>query len=497
MNIDAILEGFKLDPINEYEVIFENGDNVIDEIILEFSTKPSVKVKNVFKTIVNAIAKIFKWIGKQLLNIFKWFKNITGKSVKATPDQIIQSTVGNKKGKTSKSTPINTSNLTSDIKSATQSMIKNSEKIKIPSSELSDIKVNDIEVMVKPILLSFSSDSKNEIIINSNNMYGTDKSTVKGQSSAGAASIQKILACIFNFDIIDQIASIADKLLDSANNDISSMMLDAAKNLEKHIEDTSGKIDVYGGGVKITIEDVTKVSKSVNDLMDKISKLCSLEFNTANEDHMSAVNIVLGISSILQMSINALTRTMNGLYIVDKRYAKTINDPKILDEFIASLINAGIPSKYIGYNAYVVASEKIHDGPGSKENPIWGQSRVVLFPASGDVVYKVALSKWGAQANKIESEVSNKVAGTDGEKLFAKVISSQKNQCVNSMERVLSEKPSADQALEVSSSVRKFASENNIGLDLTADFALRNTGNRPDGSTCMIDYGYAWRRSNV
>lgn len=516
MNIESILESFNLDPLNEYNVVFENGDTFVDELITEFATRPSVKVKNVLKTIIDAGLKVLKWIGKALANIGKWILGMFKRKTKTTPDKVISSVVKSK-GTNSKSGTTNIeqikkdvassltisskassngSNTSSNVMSAIKSVTVAPKKVNIPSNPKSVTKMTDATVLTKPLLLEFDAHGRDKVKINLNSLF-LNTGGVKGQDMAGCACIMLTLCYIFESTLVSDMSKIMDLLIDDNGNDpAQSKTLELVEQYNSKVNNLAQRINI-DNGIEITVDQVTKVSKDVNSLMDKFGELASVDFETTSSTHLKVVNDMLSHLNIMQMSINALTRAMNGVYTIDEKYLQSIDDIGVLDNFVKGLIDGGIPSKYIGHNVYLASSKNIHSGKGDKDNPIWGQSRVVLFPPDESKVYKIALSGWGIKANESELEIYQKASRTKYSKIFARTMGMESNGCVNTMERIPSDRePSVMTVMKIKALLGDFMDDCHVNLDLTADIHEGNVGIRRDGSSCCIDYGLSYRISS-
>jgi hypothetical protein len=200
------------------------------------------------------------------------------------------------------------------------------------------------------------------------------------------------------------------------------------------------------------------------------------------------------------MGINAITSVITNSFIVDMKYYQSIKDINMLSEFVDECIISGIPAKYISYNCYIMAHPSIrgNGSKGDKDNPIWGQSRVVFFPPNKDIVHKIALSQWGIRANKSEIEVSNKLSSVGNSKIIATVIDKTENRCIINAEKLNTEtKIDPNVAKDFLNSVKNILKQNNIPLDITADVNYRTGHNLgiKDGKPAIIDYAISTRTS--
>lgn len=256
-------------------------------------------------------------------------------------------------------------------------------------------------------------------------------------------------------------------------------------------------------GWTMTLDELMEFQKKLNTLNEKIKSIDIPEMNALiargdkNSKILEVINNIAFTLSKVQMGMNSITSAVQNAYIIDAKYMNRIKNTETLSKFVGSCINAGIPPKYIGYNIYV-ASNAVIKGDGShgdENNPIWGQSRVVLFPEDTSKIHKIALSGWGLRANKSEKLVSDKFKQVGDTSLIATVTSGTKNQVIIDAERVDTSKPVSDNDIsKLRDAIVDFAQRHNIPLKLDEDLHEDNVAYR-NGKPIAIDYGMAWRMS--
>lgn len=171
-----------------------------------------------------------------------------------------------------------------------------------------------------------------------------------------------------------------------------------------------------------------------------------------------------------------------------------------MSEFVYKCIESGFPAKYAAYNACHISTSAIKGNKaegekGSKEDPIWGQSRVVFFPDNADHVYKVALSVWGMRANNSEKMVSDKFKQHGGENLIGLVNSVTSNKCIETMELIDTKTYVVTQDVinRLKSAIDNFCKENKIPLNMIGDLHSNNIGTK-NNHWVAIDYAMTDRR---
>ena len=187
----------------------------------------------------------------------------------------------------------------------------------------------------------------------------------------------------------------------------------------------------------------------------------------------------------MQYSINLIMNMVSNSFTIDQYYFKTINDPEKLDEFVGALIDAGIPSRYIGYNAWLISGENITSD--SEFKPRWGQTRLCLLPNDKDICYKIALSGLGKTGNATEYKVYNELlekceALCPCLKLYKtqSVVMSKRAEFIN-----ISQSEKLEIVNDINYEISKLTRNKNINIvDIHGD----NIG-VVDGKNVVIDYG--------
>lgn len=202
----------------------------------------------------------------------------------------------------------------------------------------------------------------------------------------------------------------------------------------------------------------------------------------------SAYNIIANI----QMEINVFTNTL--LFMdtsITEEYYDTISNPSKLGEFVKGMLDAGLASKHIAMNSYLVCSKELKGSNINEKNPVFGQSRAVLFPENGKNILKVALSKsMGATGNKREVEVSNILVKNGMGRYIAKTLEEYSDYSVIRAEFINGKFPTPEDTKEFEDIFHSNLERKGLDEQVRVyDIHNRNVLQRPDGSIVLIDYG--------
>lgn len=288
-----------------------------------------------------------------------------------------------------------------------------------------------------------------------------------------------------------------------------------------------------GGTVDKELADVTITMDELMDFQRRVDEVCKLgeEFdnhykslNVGNMDqsqvasnkfkgfvpgeivkksYMQVLNDLAWICVNLQGGLHAIAQGLAGVYDVSPEYRETIKDPNMLARFTEGLIASGIPGKYVVSNIYMVCTADLKgnpktDGAGHVTKPIMGFGRLTLIP-EGDIIYKIAINRYGVRSNKNDFAVLNEVKKIEDKSfqdMFADTIKTYGNYTVNVMEKVKAGskyEPDNNKAKELAKRINDTFAQNGVNLtivDIKSDaFGMR--GN----DYVILDYGYINRTS--
>lgn len=456
-----------------------------------------------FQQIGGAVGGVFQQIKvaiKGILNILKsiisWLGGLMGFKGKKTPDSILSSLGLNRK--------------TSNNQSTTSEKIPASK-----DSKVKPIQPNENFYGFKSLICDFKSDgavtfTKRDVIRASydQSKHGKVKGH-EGTTMAGEMYGNRIIRIISDdaqtesmIALLDQAIENVEKLILSDQNYLQSKSYHDIQIIRNQFN--SFFVSLSGpqsGGTTCTVgnfkEFAAKMSEIDKKIIDIEKRVRSSNVPRSVEKHF--IGIKTDTEKLLfsiQMGLNEVSKCFKGVYVIDKAYEGTINDIEVLGKFVDDMISSGIPAKYISFNVYMAASKELK-GKGSALHPIWGQTRLVLFPDSmKDVVLKVAIGPAGRISNNSEATYYMRVKKTEYGKYFCPVKEMTANRCVEKMSRADcdrdgfrrrgSETPSSlANQLE---NIARDAARHIRGLPVLHDIHEFNIGFIGDQLVC-IDYG--------
>lgn len=155
------------------------------------------------------------------------------------------------------------------------------------------------------------------------------------------------------------------------------------------------------------------------------------EFSIAT---ITALNHVVRLLMRIQISLNFVSNAMSNDFFIDAAFYGSIKNLALLDKFVDGCVKAGIPPKYVAYNAWLISDECIR-GKGGYD-PIFGHARATFFPPNKKIVVKIALSGLGVVSNKTEVDFTKMFIDMDRVDLIAPVVHGFENNGIVAMERI-------------------------------------------------------------
>lgn len=537
---------------NEYFVL-ESFESVIDDSSIfnpandqayleELYTEATsgVNVQNILSKLIRFIVRSLRWLWKKIVQFGNWLKNkILGRNKKSA-DQIVEEVIGSTSNSSNQSRIVNNRAKNNanvpNKKKQINGQPKEEEKIvkvTIPSSDKSSVKVDDIvEVAFKDIQIAFDNDKiklnyQNDLSPSSfMNMRLNSIRPPIGKSAPDPAQKYYVAELIRNKSLRDEFDAIindTEKIFKTtaANPGIPTAMnkLNDTQNIQK----LTNRCNAFYEKIvamkisydqDVSLNDFSEFSKILKHAVDVFSSfeadfIKPTAFNSqlqSNENpnwqvrsgrnsitakQLEAFDKIRLLVTVFSFGMNGITEIMKRIYMIDAKYLGVISDTETLSKFVEKMAAYGIPSKYIMYNSYLIASPELN-GSNSKANadkPIWGQSRCVFFPTNENSVVKIAYNPLGTIGNKNEAYVTKLLHGSSESKLIANIRKISKNKYVTEGERVnTSASVSWNTCLSIKSKLNESPRLKNIGVEIT-DIHPANVGSRSDGSLCIVDYG--------
>ena len=273
----------------------------------------------------------------------------------------------------------------------------------------------------------------------------------------------------------------------------------ACKNIIDDIDHAEKKSKL--GEVTVSLKDLTDFQKKINSLVYKIDRFSDINTNVTalDKNTMASFNSLYKKLLDIQISMNIVSSSFNTSLIINAHYIGCIKSLALLDEFVNTMIDEGVPPKYIAYNTWLAANECIR-GNGDTYKPIWGQTRFIFFPPNKNLCYKIAMSGAGITSNKAEIRTSDMFRKMDRVDLIAPVIKYFNNETVVVMERIKGKgTPSYAACLSYTKrcndAIAEYEKSHKINLNIRIADQHKDNVKYDENNKCYrsIDYGIATR----
>lgn len=355
------------------------------------------------------------------------------------------------------------------------------------------------------------------ILINPNKLLQNDpsKMPVKGKNIAAAGQrASQVVYLITNPKPLDDYIDFFTRLTDL---NLNTLTPDDVKRINDLCKDFSGRPSIVSyitGEIKaslpseqknivISINQLLEFQKKVYDIdmlcekVDDIFNKLNIEFPEDSEKNrkeiMEIINQLSWASVNLQGGIHAIMNGMKGIYDVDMGYWGTISDPKILAMVVEKSLKFGMPGKYLIKNIYLVCDKSLK-GNGNPNKPLMGFGRLTLL-SPGDIIYKVAINRYGIRSNKNDFAVMKAVKGTELESMFAETTSTY-DYIINVMEKVKAGSANEPNQIEAAQLGEKInAGLEKLGVGFSIYDIKKDAFGKKDGKYVILDYGYLHRRN--
>lgn len=427
--VDIILESFDLDPLEAGSIsapfytqqMFEDGQQFLEDTINDART--GVTKQSFVSKIWETIKKILAWCAKQWNRFMNWLRKVfRRKKGQQTADQVASEIIGSKQSEVPSNSIKNDTGTAASVTGVGNSGSKSggisSIKVDIPSNPASEAPPEpSIDVLIKPIMMTYDAAADSfGISITDATLKGYGK--VKGQSDTAPKDYVTLLVLIDRPDIFEKLKNACQILHRQyvGSGKIGNEFVNAVAEFDQAIVGYRVNTNWV-----VPFRKLSDFQKSLNDIMELIGNVdISNEVKFENSNVMQTLNNIANYCAKLQMSMNSFTRVAAEVHKIDAAYMGSIKTQETLDKFVKAMIDSGIPPKYIGYNTYLACDVSLKGTKGDENNPIWGQSRLVLFPeGSKDDIIKVALSGWGLQSNRSEYETSQVFVKNGGSDLIS------------------------------------------------------------------------------
>lgn len=485
LTLDPLLEhnGFDNDIYFDPMEVFKTESTYIDNILNEAA---DTKKKNILSRLWDTVKKIVKWIGAKIVQMVKGIKRaIFGK--KKSANQILK-------------------------------------QMKINKHEVQFDKVDsdDPELGKKAAMAGYYSFIEgfyeDGVVINPAGLVSTnpEKASVKGKDiNGGGTRANVVISLMLNPAPLDEYIEFFKQL----TGEIQADQVTPAdmKRIATRCAEFSGRpsiIEYIADGLGNTTKgEYKEIYVSIDQFMEfqrKVDEVCRVgeEFdNTYNAlnvnlegidadtqaKYIKVMNELAWACVNLQGGLHVISNGLQGIYDIDPGYIGSIDKLETLAEFVSESLKSGMPNKYLVRNIYLVCDKKLKGNP-NMDKPIMGFGRLTLIP-EGDVIYKIAINRYGIRSNKNDFAVMKEVKGTPLMDKFAETTHTIGDYVINVMEKVKagsSYEPSAAKASELGKEINAELEKNGVGFeihDIKSDaFGMKND------KYVLLDYGYLHRR---
>ena len=414
---------------NEYDEIIRILSN--DEIVEE-------SFKDVISAIVNGIKRAIRWIVTS-------FKRLLGK------------VFGNKKKAKKTANQI----AAEIIKTTVQE--SGDDTSKYYKQKIINIRFKDEKNQLREIPVTFF-DKKLNIGIDGNGYIIHPKGIGKldsvnmgvGGNQLASEFKENVISELYMFMTNNHIRNIIMDFITNANNTDDTQNLNTSE-----IESILYKLKSVNFTADIKLDSIILQNwiKILNEFGFIISEIDPIRIGSdfKNGNIKSIFHDIKYLMLNMTIAVNILSKELTGLFYVDTKYENAIDNLEDLSRFVNGMIQAGIPSSYVGYNTWFVMNDKFHDNDVfidlddiSKTEPHWGHSRITFYPIDYNLqtkVLKIALNSLGIAGNSREMYITNTYKqlpyktddGVPFVEFFAKTETISRNKCIVIAERVVPE----------------------------------------------------------
>lgn len=541
--IDRVETESYVEMMSTFANLYEKENMMIEECCVsdtgyyqESANETNKKPANIFKKILNMIKHLFQMIKNQIEKLIAMFATKRRKhstSVNSVILKILNESEYNKpddinswpipkinpkymsKQNKPKSNDKDSEVVTESYKETPITNKANGPvRVRIPAGKDSLVTSQIIEVPTGDIVAGFDEKKKSIrfMIFGSGKMSNVtaitsdkgEKINIQKTKNTWFDSPKTALYLIGNPDEvtrINELVTLALKIMKHGKQKDIDQFNDTCENTLKDIYKKASKLNTKI--VDVSMTDLTNFQKELNKMNYKMDEFVDIANDISDMDKKTMKNMNLLTTKLLriQMSLNMLTSALDNKNIINSQFIGCIKSVAMLDLFVKGCVDAGIPPKYIGYNAWLVSDPCIK-GDNPEFAPVWGQTRIVFFPPGKRVVYKVALSGAGITSNQAEIRTSKLFVDMDRVDLIAPIVRTWKNDAVVAMECVKSQgKPSYANLLaytkDVNDVIKEYEKKNNVKINTKISDQHKDNVKYDivHGVYRSIDYGIAKRSS--
>lgn len=247
---------------------------------------------------------------------------------------------------------------------------------------------------------------------------------------------------------------------------------------------------------EFSINDILVAWQNINSIQERLSSIDidAIEDSSNGKAYITAFSNISVIMDGIVFGANEVSALIHDWYVCDKRFDSSVSDLKELSQIVQSMIDCGIPSKYVAYNAWFIMDKTLSfdDDTFSSDDymPRWGQTRIVFFPRKyPSSVIKIAMNGFGIKSNKNEVTVYNKYIREAADRFLVPVRNHTPNYCIIVQERVLPDIPDTTDIAKFINEYEEFC-DTHPNLPKISDLRKSdNYGIMKNGNIAILDYG--------
>ena len=482
----AILESYTDEELTQLDFFCEADTS---------STTRSADSQPVRQGIVQRIWGVLKSVGKWIVNLIKTLgakiKALFSRKVNKSTDQICDE-VG-----------ISPTSATTSVPSMAQQSPQSPQKsrpikkyrVKIPQNRRSTTKAPDGVAIAKELSLIFDKNGKFRVRMINVATYrlekidgrdGSDENVV-GQCETSPIHMTQAALVLLGDNTSIALSKIAQYICDAMNDSANYNKLATADQL---LNDMFYEKSFDTQRAWFTLNRLTNTQTVLSKAFSKIDNANIMSQKNMTNVQIRSLQHIVSVFEQIQNGLNIISASVEAVYDVDVSYMNSVNNVETLGKFVQASINAGIPSKYIARNAWLISDTSIKGSNTDVNAPIWGQTRVIFFPdKTPNVVYKIALSGAGVHANKNEELVSQTMTKWGEAHRIAKTTGSYVNQTVVVADRVDTSSTIDQNSLrDIVYEFKQLEAKHGSPFHIT-DLHKGNFGRDAGGNWIVIDYG--------
>lgn len=434
---DALLKSIDEAQYQSEMLVLESVDNYVDKMTMMITEATNIHStdKSLVKKVIEGIKKAFRTIGSFISKIINKIKALFAKNEDKDINDIARRVIGDD------SSPITESFYFEGVQKGVDYLTAHGRDpesfsdeiyLQIIGNDIIRIHYRQYRQLNRPDIEK-SKDLKNINVFK----YKRDEYTHNITSD--------IVRMLSNLDLLKDLYEKMRKFineLNNAKNNSDHEKLDECHNefreSFKRLEAAKSKIKI-DSKIDLRISEFMEMQSIISKMTIESEKL--LYENYDEEFYKKYLGVFGNISHTFikfQMLLNSFSNKLDfDINFIAPQYRDKIKDPAKLAKFVKGCLDKGITPKYLSYNTWLIAN-KTMKGDRKHFDPVKGQSRFILFPENDKIVYKIAMSGFGASANNNEYKITNLVKNNpEVRDYFALILNNYEDGALAVQERVV------------------------------------------------------------